>query len=239
MTQHIINRNDKRPLFKQIAENFILDIEKEVLKKDTPLPSINDYHFQYSVGRDTIEKSYKELKKQGYVISVPSKGYYVNGKQREGNYKSEFHHVQQDIYKALCTVNKKLNKYDKLAIVFPIPCDYPIEIIKGVRQYCNASKKAFTILENTNDELSAGTVYLLPDEKDLVKLLKKINASSYTTGKEIGIISFNETALKEFLDITVFTNDFINNKQMKAALTSDKTPSKVSSPFHLVQRGSI
>lgn len=81
MYEFKFNHKDKVPIFKQIANSVIRDIERGVVDKDFQLPSINEVSDQYSIARDTIERAYKELKKQGYTTSVAAKGYYVTGKK--------------------------------------------------------------------------------------------------------------------------------------------------------------
>lgn len=72
---------DKIPLFKQIAEYIINDFEGGVIEKDFQLSSINQVNKHYSIARDTIERAYKELKNQEYVVSAAGKGYYFTGKK--------------------------------------------------------------------------------------------------------------------------------------------------------------
>ncbi|MEO8415557.1 MAG: winged helix-turn-helix domain-containing protein [Ginsengibacter sp.] len=69
------------PIYKQIAQSIGKQIEKGHLKKDFNLPSINIFSDRYAVARDTVERAYKELRKQGYITSVIGKGYYVIGKK--------------------------------------------------------------------------------------------------------------------------------------------------------------
>jgi DNA-binding transcriptional regulator YhcF (GntR family) len=65
----------------QIAHTIASDIEKGVVKQGYHLPSINEFSREYNVARDTIEKAYKSLKKNGYISSVSGKGYFVNGRK--------------------------------------------------------------------------------------------------------------------------------------------------------------
>ncbi|MCU7549805.1 GntR family transcriptional regulator [Chitinophagaceae bacterium LB-8] len=79
--QRIKINNNKLPKVKQIVLAIVAQIEKGKLLKDERLPSINEFSEQYSVARDTVEKAYKDLKEQGYIISVAAKGYFVQGKK--------------------------------------------------------------------------------------------------------------------------------------------------------------
>jgi len=81
MHQLKIKYDEKGSKVLQIASAIARDIEKGILAKDTKLPSINVFSKRYNVARDTIEKAYKELKNNGYIISVASRGYFVSGRK--------------------------------------------------------------------------------------------------------------------------------------------------------------
>ena len=76
-----IDRNNKTQIYLQIAKQISSQIDKGVLKKEEPLPSINIFSERFAVARDTTERAYKELKKQGYITGVNGKGYFVVGKK--------------------------------------------------------------------------------------------------------------------------------------------------------------
>ncbi|MDJ1495684.1 GntR family transcriptional regulator [Cytophagaceae bacterium DM2B3-1] len=74
-----INPEEKTPKYKQIVSSVIHDIGKGILKRGDHLPSINYVSEEYYLGRDTVEKAYRELKELGYISSVAGKGFYVEG----------------------------------------------------------------------------------------------------------------------------------------------------------------
>lgn len=65
------------PKYLQLANCIIKAISEGVLKQNDVLPSINELSFEFEISRDTAEKGYKHLKKNGILGSVPGKGYYV------------------------------------------------------------------------------------------------------------------------------------------------------------------
>jgi DNA-binding transcriptional regulator YhcF (GntR family) len=65
------------PKYLQLANCIIKAIAEGVLKQNDVLPSINELSFEFEISRDTAEKGYKHLKKNGILGSVPGKGYYV------------------------------------------------------------------------------------------------------------------------------------------------------------------
>jgi DNA-binding transcriptional regulator YhcF (GntR family) len=75
-----LNDNTRTSKLQQIFNAFTTDIEKGVYQKNERLPSINDFSKQYNVARQTIEKAYINLRKEGYISSVKGRGHFVTGK---------------------------------------------------------------------------------------------------------------------------------------------------------------
>lgn len=67
----------------QIVNAVIKDIEKGIFPKEKQLPSINQFSEENNVARDTIGKAYQQLRKRGYITSIPGRGYYVLGKNKK------------------------------------------------------------------------------------------------------------------------------------------------------------
>lgn len=146
----------------------------------------------------------------------------------------------KDIFGALENANDLMAKYQRMVLVFPFDGNYPKEIVAGFRNYCINYNKDFEILESVHEEnLLPGTAYIVVEENDLAELVKKTRQSSYELGTEIGVISFNETTLKELLGITVITTDFENMGRTAAALILNKEQTKVKNPFFMIRRGSL
>ena len=335
LIEDLYDSNGKMPIYKQIAQSIGKQIDKGYIKKDFQLPSINIFSDQYDVARDTAEKAYKELKKQGYITSVSGKGYYVAGKKETKlkillvfnkissfkkiiyysflhklgqkavvdlqvhhynpqhlkeiiesnlgkydyyvimphfeinanrktcidiikkipqdelllldksipelkNVMSVYQDFRNDIFDALISASETIKKYKKLTIIFPEHRNHPLEIIEGLQQFCKIYKKKFSI--STNGEkikLNKGTIYLAIEDDDLAILVKKVRKSGYKMGKEIGIISFNETELKELLDITVISTDFSKMGQIAADLILKKQVKQIKNLYQIIKRGSL
>lgn len=73
-----INRDSPITVIKQVTFKLINDIENGTYKKNDRLLSINNSSKQHGVARDTIERAYQKLIEQGYIISIPGKGYFVS-----------------------------------------------------------------------------------------------------------------------------------------------------------------
>src|ERR1700712_1596485 len=73
-----IDEYSATPKYLQLANSIVNAIEAGVIKKDYLLPSINELSYQFDVSRDTIQQSYRHLKKIGVVNSFPGKGYCIS-----------------------------------------------------------------------------------------------------------------------------------------------------------------
>ena len=72
-----IDAGSAKPKYQQIADALLEGIESRRLGIAEQLPSINEISAQYDVSRDTVERAYKVLKRDGHIISVRGKGYYA------------------------------------------------------------------------------------------------------------------------------------------------------------------
>ncbi len=65
------------PKYLQISDSIKQAVWDGHLKINDILPSINELSFDLAVSRDTIEKSYRKLKSDGILGSVPGKGFFI------------------------------------------------------------------------------------------------------------------------------------------------------------------
>ncbi|WP_295898663.1 PLP-dependent aminotransferase family protein [uncultured Vibrio sp.] len=67
-------------LYKQLAKQFIDDIQGGVLEQGCRLPSLRQLSKQHSVSMSTAVNCYQELESQGWIAARPQAGYYVSRK---------------------------------------------------------------------------------------------------------------------------------------------------------------
>jgi len=332
----LIDPKDKLPKVTQIVQGIVRDIEKGLLKKNDRLLSITDFSKKHKIARDTVERAYKRLKEEGYIISVPGKGNYIDEVERSSikilmilnklsSYKKDvyesfiktlgrkakvdlqvhhydpkmlkeildgargkyhyyvimphfFQHVDQkelsdilkgvpahelvlldknvsldfdgyiavyqdfrkDIYDALRSASDLVDKYSSITIIFPEHRNHPAEITDGIQQFCLEHNKRFSIVTDVNHTaLIKKHVYITLTDSDLASLIKSVRLKGLSIGEDIGIISFNETALKELLDITVITTDFGAMGETTARLILNKEFAQVHNPFKIIKRRSL
>ena len=78
-------------------------------------------------------------------------------------------------------------------------------------------------------------------ENDLVILIERILSSKLKVGKEVGVISYNETPLKKIIldGITTISTDFQMMGEKAARLIIDKSREHIEIPFSLTLRTSL
>ncbi len=81
---------DGRPIYIQLMERLRNQILAGVLGEGEQLPSVRELAGQLTVNPNTISRAYRELERDGWLVSVPGKGVYV----REGKAASFAHREQ-------------------------------------------------------------------------------------------------------------------------------------------------
>jgi DNA-binding transcriptional regulator YhcF (GntR family) len=149
---------------------------------------------------------------------------------------------ENDIYSALVQLNPSLRKYHQIKMLLRKRTYHPAEIKKGFIKFCGQYAYEFGIIEAIEEsEIEKGTAYINLKEDDLVILIKKIKETKYVLGKDIGIISYNETPLKEVLldGITVISTDFENLGRKAAEIILKNQVLSLDNPFYVIPRNSL
>lgn len=78
-----ITNGQSIPIYEQIYNQIKLDILNEKVTAEEQLPSIRGLAKEVKVSVITIKKAYEDLERDGFIYSIPSKGYYVLEQDRE------------------------------------------------------------------------------------------------------------------------------------------------------------
>ncbi|MEP1489426.1 MAG: GntR family transcriptional regulator [Algibacter sp.] len=150
---------------------------------------------------------------------------------------------ENDIYSALKSGLKKISNYKKIILVYPEKAVYPYpkRILHGFRKFCVEYDIDFEILNEVYDDmiLIKGDLFITIEENDLVNLMKQIREDEFLLGEEIGVISYNDTPLKDLLGITVISTDFKVMGETAARMILDKQKGEVKVPFNFIDRNSL
>ncbi|SDW73849.1 transcriptional regulator, GntR family [Hydrobacter penzbergensis] len=153
-----------------------------------------------------------------------------------------YEHFESDIFQALREALPKLEKYDTIKIIFPAYTYFPEEILLGFHSFCSEYAFAHKVVhEIAKEPIQEGEVYINLMEDDLVVLLDKIQQTKLEVGKNVGIISYNETPWKRFIlnGITTISTDFVKMGEIAAKLVLNNERTKMAVPFSINLRNSL
>lgn len=159
-----------------------------------------------------------------------------------GDYAAVYEDFQGDIYWALTEVIGQLQKYHTIKVVFPPQSYYPLEILKGIRLFCGQYAFEYVLVNALEAEpINIGDLFICVSEEDLVPLLEKIMDEGLLLGKDVGLISYNETPLKKLMlnGLTTVSTNFAKMGRMAADMILNKKIEQVKVPFSIVLRNSL
>ncbi|MBC7827603.1 MAG: GntR family transcriptional regulator [Chitinophagaceae bacterium] len=150
---------------------------------------------------------------------------------------------ENDIIDALDEGLDLLKKYSKLYFVHSNMVPYPPEMARGFRKFCmqNSFKNELMGEVNANTEVKKGDAFIVIEETDLSSLIKNCRTKGLKIGKDVGIISYNETPLKEVLldGITVISTDHEQLGESAANLILSNSKEYIKNPFVFIRRNSL
>ncbi len=116
-----------------------------------------------------------------------------------------------ELINALLQASDRIKKYDCFRLIFPPGRGFPEEIKDSFSRVCDAAgiyRSTETVVEK--EMIRKGSAFLVITDNDLIKVVKFSEEAGYKIGTDIGIISYNETPMKEIIrnGITVVSTDF-------------------------------
>lgn len=157
------------------------------------------------------------------------------------SYPAIYQNFEKDIYSNLKKASHLINKYKKLILVFH-PVKQPFGMQKGFVSFCEEYKLAYDIIDSLEDKTpQKGHLYVIPDDKNLLQVIKKIKSEELILAKDVGVISYNETLLKEIVGngITTISTDFNAMGKRLAEMILNKEQLQIENPNHLIIRNSL
>jgi DNA-binding transcriptional regulator YhcF (GntR family) len=160
----------------------------------------------------------------------------------QGKFGAVYEDFEHDIYQSLQQAKESLAAYQHIRLVFPAQSYYPKEIVQGFINFCRDYAFECEVVESLSDvSLGSGQVYITVMEDDLLILLERVRNESLQLGKEIGIISYNETPIKRLLfdGISTISTDFETLGRKAAELVLSNERAKWQNPFVFISRASL
>ncbi len=74
----LLDYRDARPIYTQIADGFREQIATGILEFGERLPSVRELAAELTINPNTIQRAYRELEADGWIVTVPGKGCFVS-----------------------------------------------------------------------------------------------------------------------------------------------------------------
>ncbi len=177
--------------------------------------------------------------------SIPKEKLLILDKRNEfirGNYACVYQDFEADIYEALSKAKSLINKYKTLNFVIQEKYFYSLAIMEGVTRFAIENNLTYNIYTEVNDGIiRRNEAYLILSERFLAEILKHCTIQNLKIGLDIGILSYNETPVKEVLSggITVVTTDHFQLGKTAAELILNGKKEHIRNPFLFIQRNSL
>jgi len=212
------------------------------------------HHFNYQVFKNLIAESIGKY--TSYVImpatfddtfnivsKLPKDRVYILDREKDdlADYPVVFQEFEKDVYEALLDGLDLLKKYNKLIMIFPGGKE-PEGRMLGFQRFCKENSFQFEIIRNIeNKSIKSGEAYFVPSDRNLVKLVKMAGEKNLKLGTDVGIVSFNDTMLKEVVagGITTISTDFQLMGRTLARMIQEKSSEKIRNRSALIRRNSL
>ncbi len=169
----------------------------------------------------------------------------INVKEFSDDYSILYQNFESNIYQGLTACLDKVKKYQQINLLLSSKSfQYtPDGIIQGFTQFCSENNLEFDIIPDLDDdyELQVNQAYIVFREYDLIKMINWTTKNKLKVGKDIGIISYDDTPLKEIIaeGISVISNDFKKMGERAAEMIINREKGRESNEFYFIDRGSL
>ena len=160
----------------------------------------------------------------------------------QGNYGAVYQDIANDIYGGLEQALDNLRRYKKLHVVILPTSLYGSLIMECVARFCNDKGLDVEFHYDINaDMMHKHGVYLLLNGQlnfGLVDFARIVAEKGYEIGKDVGIISYNDSYLSDVIlgGLTTVSTDFKQMGRVAAQMVLTHTLSKVKCDFKLKRR---
>lgn len=180
---------------------------------------------------------------QKTIQQLPSDRVYILDQTQKNldSYATIYQNFEKDIQKGLFTGLHAIRNYDKLVLVLSSN-KQPAGILKGFKKFCKTYGIQSEIIKSVKEkDIQKGDVFITLEDKDLIKVIKKVKENKLAIAKDIGIISYNDTLLKEVVEngITTISTDFNFMGKRLAQMILKNEKITIENPSKLIFRKSI
>jgi DNA-binding transcriptional regulator YhcF (GntR family) len=170
---------------------------------------------------------------QVYVLDQTTKGL--------SKYPSVYQNFDKGIFDSLMAVKDLLDRYTNLILIYPEK-KQPKAMVSGFQRFKRLNKLNYELIKTLKGrQPKRREVYLVLEDSDLILLIKSIKSEGLTVGRDVGVISYNDSMFKEILEggITTISTDFKQMGSKLASMILNRENIKVENPNQIIIRQSL
>lgn len=193
-----------------LPENHIVDVQFHNYNVDIFQKLVEDCVGQYS---NYVIMPFDNAKVRSCLKLIPKENLLIIDWNAFENKKNSV--IVQDFglgfQNSLTSALPCLQKYDTLALVYPRYTNHPKIILNYFSAFCELHGFQYLLHEGNNDfPINKNTLYICVSERSLIYILEQCQENNLDLGKDVGVISYNETPMKKFIQngIAVISTDF-------------------------------
>jgi DNA-binding transcriptional regulator YhcF (GntR family) len=234
----------KENLYNSFVNSLQTDVEVDIFF----------HHFNHDVFRNTIINNLGDY--SHYVIMpanldnlteilghLPSdKVYLLDQTNAElSHYPAIYQNFEKGVFEGLQKISSRISTYKRCVLVFD-DAKQPLSILRGFKAFCHHNQVPFKVLHSNEDiDIHPNYAYMTLDDSSLISIVKQAKEKNLQVNKEIGIVSYNDSPLKEIIGegVTTISTDFGKMGERLAQMIENNEKESVESEITLTKRKSI
>ncbi len=147
------------------------------------------------------------------------------------------------VFSCLMQEISAIQKYNEFIMIYSEKkTPHPFETVSAFRKFCKINKIKHAVSDKFDEkQLKSGQLYMVIKDIELVEIIKAGLKKGFHLGKEFGVISYNDTPMKEIVEggITVISTDFRKMGEQAAEFVKNKQKLQEILPTSLILRQSL
>ncbi|HKI88952.1 MAG TPA: GntR family transcriptional regulator [Draconibacterium sp.] len=165
------------------------------------------------------------------------------GSSNGGKYNYLVQDFNLSVQKCLEEGLSRLKKYDEIVLVYEKnSTPHPYETVNAVRGFCKKHQISFRLVENIYEsDIQKGQAWFVIHDGDLVQIIKSCRTKRFELGKDVGVLSYNDTPMKQIVGngISVISTNFELMGKLAADFVKKKQQIEKVLPTFLILRDSL
>lgn len=214
--------------------HYNVQLFKEIIKKA-------DGHYTHYIISPFVHKGVKNA-----MISLPREKVFLldrNPVSLKLEYPGVWQNFYDDIYNTLTRLKDRLINYKKLIFLFRDKVTPPpLELTWAFEAFCEEYNIDYAIHgEDVFLQTRKNYGYVVIDDEDLVEILLFARNNQLVPGRDIGVLSYNETPLKSVAGegVSTISTRFDEMGERVIQMIAENRHESIENPFDFIDRGSM